>query len=347
MNQSPNFSQSGSSGLDRFAEQSSTWLAPVGMILPLLGVGLVLVLEQTLDNGWQGMATVFAGFMLSLVGAAFAFLSWRGERQRARIAIRALAVLGILLGLAGFGTVVWLGGFREAKVTVWDPRVNTPQVAGSLPTPPIISPVAPGSGFPAPGEVAGGPSGQPPEEIIAMGRVHSQFMQRMKELGAAYRAAVQKTDIAGIMLPANLHTKEDIQAARERVKAYRAAVLQCTNFVAGAQGYLRAELKKAKVPDDKADAMVNGFLKNLGPQLEVGLKSYKCDLDVVSALYGMLEIYEKNLGKFQYDESKKATAFPNRVTSEAFSRLCMEAHNAAMRQAKLQGAPPANPPGAK
>jgi hypothetical protein len=172
-------------------------------------------------------------------------------------------------------------------------------------------------------------------EGAATVRAMAAFMGRMQGELAVYEK-ISKEIEAAELYAFNVTEREKLKEYREMIRAFQASNQRLTEILTNSEGIVREALVQAKVSQKTQDATLDQFVKTQAQVAPLQLKIRKADSALCETSFAMIDLLEKNWGKWYPEKGTGELMFEDDVTLAAFQALQQKIVAIAGEQGKAQ-----------
>lgn len=168
-------------------------------------------------------------------------------------------------------------------------------------------------------------------------RAMASFLGKMQAQMHEYEATVARMTEADVF---SFHPRDKtvIEAHRQIVRDFLASNARFADTLARSDELVRAELDAAKVPAKARDAALRGVSRSQQSVRPLQIQIRKCDQTLGDSALAILDLLEKEWGRWSYDEAAGGRRFDDKATLLAHDVLIEKIQAAGEEQAKAQAA---------
>lgn len=168
-------------------------------------------------------------------------------------------------------------------------------------------------------------------------RVMSSFVARMEDATKKYQSALQELEAAHVLSLPDLVSQNQIAARRETVQQFLDVNADFAGVISNSAASLRANLTAAQVAPDKVDQVLAGFQSKWSVRGPLMLEIRDCDRRAGEGMLGILDVLDKNWGKWDYNPDTKLVKFTDAGAEAAYRQSLIEIRTASQEQVRAQG----------
>jgi hypothetical protein len=166
-------------------------------------------------------------------------------------------------------------------------------------------------------------------------RAMSRFLGKMQAGLQDYTAANEKLQGANI-LEFKMSERAQIEDQRKIVREFLASNDRFAKMLAGGEAAVRAELTAANIPAKVREATIGGYTRSQSQLLPLQVRIRACDKAFGEATLSLLDLLDKNWGKWKRDDATGMIRFEDDKTLSAFNADIEKIQTAGADQAKAQ-----------
>lgn len=172
-------------------------------------------------------------------------------------------------------------------------------------------------------------------------RAMASYVGKMQVQVRDYEATVARMAEAEVF---SFHPRDKgmIETHRQLIRDFLASNARITDATTRAGELVRAELDAAKIPAKARDAALLGLSRSQQTTRPLQIQIRKCDQTLGDSALAILDLLEKEWGRWSYDEAAGGLLFDDEATLAAHGVLIEKIQAASEEQAKAQAAVAAN-----
>lgn len=170
-----------------------------------------------------------------------------------------------------------------------------------------------------------------------LARGMARFLGKMQAQMRDYEAAVARMSEADVF---SFHPRDKamIETHRQLVRGFLASNARFADTLARSGEMMRAELDAEKVPAKARDAALEGASRSQQVTRPLQIQIRQCDQTLGDSALALLDLLEKEWGRWRYDEAAKGLRFDDNATLAAHNVLIEKLQAAGEEQATAQAA---------